>query len=989
MSDELKSVSRQFFAPSTANALLDLGFLPPEEVAGGRAAAALEAGDFIGRYRLVAPLGEGGFGLVWQAEQTEPIHRELALKVIKPGLDSREIIARFEAERQALALMDHPNISGVLDAGTSAEGRPYFAMELVKGEPITTFCDRHRLSIEDRLELFIPVCRAVQHAHQKSILHRDLKPSNILVATVDGKPVPKVIDFGIAKALAGNENPGLADQVDTQVGVSIGTPRYMSPEQAGSLPDVDTRSDIYSLGVVLCELLTGQSPYPAQPTEFLDALRWIRESEPVRPSTLAQSAKEATKEAAERRGTDSRRLTRKLKGDLDWITLKTLEKDRTLRYESAAALARDLERHLAEEPVSAVAPSWRYQLGKFARRQRGTLIAGSLVVMALIVGTVVSLWQASQARQSRAEAERRYTQARDAVDKFLVRVTDNPKLNETDFMDLRRELLETAMPFYEDLSRYRGQDPKLLGDRAWAIGNLADIAEHVGNLERAEAANRKSSEEHAELVVNFPEDDYQPLYLGRRLDRLAQVLLFRGKNEEAAAALDEAVKALEASKVRRPSNPDFQIGLAQMLNNRAVILDEMQRYDAAEKSRKMAIAIAEKLTSQGRSAAAYWGTLATTARGEASQLHREQRYTEEASKLRRAIECYETAIQAKPDWYTCRSLLAITRGDLGMALESANQLNDAVPILWKATAEFQSILAKFPSFKNCRENLVIYQKKLRSALLAQKKQAEAEAVLEQIRVNQERLARDFPQNAKYAKELAQTVASQNSQAGKGQDPATPTTVDSAAASASSPKAAAYAELIKNAQNLALLNSANWENLEAAAEGMAGEILRVRADDTLSEAARNSQVEAFADRAVKALNQAITKGYTGMAHFNTLPCAKALQHRAEYRALLVTPINPPTQGPKAFSFDYPFSDPGPRKWVREGLTWTETQPSGKKNVYTIVGRSTFNGMMGTKLERMGSLALKAFIPDVEPGVDHYLWILQKAGWVRFGPNTGVE
>src|ERR1043166_7305201 len=311
-------------------------------------------GTLIGRYKLLERIGEGGFGAVYVAEQREPVKRRVALKIIKLGMDTKQVVARFEAERQALALMDHPNIAKVLDAGATATGRPFFALELVRGVRITEYCDQNHLPTEERLRLFIQVCHAIQHAHQKGIIHRDIKPSNILVTLHDGVPVPKVIDFGIAKATQGE----LTDKtVYTQFQQFIGTPAYMSPEQAEmSGLDIDTRTDIYSLGVLLYELLTGRTRFDQK--ELLAAgvdgmRRMIREQEPVRPSTRVSSlpGQERTT-TAKRRGADGPRLAHLLRGDLDWIAMKALEKDRTRRYETAHGLASDVERHLHQEPTA-------------------------------------------------------------------------------------------------------------------------------------------------------------------------------------------------------------------------------------------------------------------------------------------------------------------------------------------------------------------------------------------------------------------------------------------------------------------------------------------------------------------------------------------------------------------------------------------------------------------------------------------------------------
>jgi hypothetical protein len=372
------------------------------------------AGMMVGRYKLLQEIGAGGFGVVYMAEQVEPVQRKVALKIIKAGMDTREVIARFEAERQALALMDHPNIARVLDAGATEAGRPFFVMELVRGNPITDYCDQNNLSSRDRLQLFIKVCHAVQHAHQKGIIHRDLKPSNVLVTLHDGEPVPKVIDFGVAKALGQK----LTEKtLFTGFHDLIGTPAYMSPEQAEmSGLDIDTRSDIYALGVLLYELLTGATPFETDTFRraALDEIRRIiRESEPPKPSTRLQTLGDRLPGVAQRRQSEPAALTRLIRGDLDWIVMKALEKDRRRRYETPDAFANDVARHLNNEPVTAAAPSTLYTLRKFARRhQTGLTLAGAFVAL-LIAGAAVSTWQAVRATRAeraqsllRAEAER-------------------------------------------------------------------------------------------------------------------------------------------------------------------------------------------------------------------------------------------------------------------------------------------------------------------------------------------------------------------------------------------------------------------------------------------------------------------------------------------------------------------------------------------------------------------------------------------------------
>jgi serine/threonine protein kinase len=358
-----------------------------------------------GRYKLIEPIGEGGMGSVWMAQQIEPVRRPVAVKLIKAGMDSGAVLARFEAERQALAMMDHPNIAKVLDAGMSGDGRPFFVMELVKGVPITQFCDARKLTPRERLELFVSVCQAIQHAHQKGIIHRDIKPTNVLVALYDDRPVPKVIDFGVAKAAG---QPLTDRTLMTGFGAVVGTPEYMTPEQASfNQMDVDTRSDVYSLGVLLYELLTGSPPHPRKELEkagLLEILRVIREIEPLLPSARLSTSQRLASLAAVR-GTEPARLTRLVRGELDWIVMKALDKNRTRRYETATGFAVEVQRYLAGEPVQAVPPSTRYRIAKFIRRHRAGVLTGAAFITLLLAGAAISTWQAVVATRAEREAQ--------------------------------------------------------------------------------------------------------------------------------------------------------------------------------------------------------------------------------------------------------------------------------------------------------------------------------------------------------------------------------------------------------------------------------------------------------------------------------------------------------------------------------------------------------------------------------------------------------
>ena len=368
-----------------------------------------------GKYQLIEEIGVGGMGSVYMAQQTEPVNRAVAIKVIKAGMDSKAVLARFEAERQALAMMDHPNIARVFDAGATDGGRPFFVMELLKGMPITQFCDEHQLTTRQRLELFVPVCQAIQHAHQKGIIHRDIKPTNVLVSMYDDCPVPKVIDFGIAKA----SGQSLTDNMlMTGFGAVVGTPEYMSPEQANlNNMDIDTRSDVYSLGVLLYELLTGHTPVDRKTlgkAALLEILRIVREVEAPRLSAKLSTIDTLASVAANR-GTEPTKLSKLMKGELDWVLLKALEKDRTRRYETADGLVRDIQRYLTDEVVEARPPSTGYRLRKFARRHKGQLIAACLVLFALLSGMAGTIWGQIEAKKQAEIALEQKKQAEDSA----------------------------------------------------------------------------------------------------------------------------------------------------------------------------------------------------------------------------------------------------------------------------------------------------------------------------------------------------------------------------------------------------------------------------------------------------------------------------------------------------------------------------------------------------------------------------------------------
>jgi serine/threonine protein kinase/tetratricopeptide (TPR) repeat protein len=588
--------------PAISRPLEDAG--PDETIVEG-------PGSMLGPYRLLERIGDGGFGVVYTAEQKHPIRRTVALKILKPGMDSRQVITRFEAERQALALMDHPNISKVFDGGMTGEprasvlggtppahaggspGRPYFVMELVRGVPITKYCDEHHLTPRQRMELFVPVCQAVQHAHQKGIIHRDLKPTNVLVALYDGRPVPKVIDFGVAKA-TGQQ---LTDRtLVTGFGSIVGTLEYMSPEQAEiNQLDVDTRSDIYSLGVLLYELLAGSPPFTKQEFEkigMLEMLRVIREKEPSKPSTKLSTA-DGLPSLAANRNTEPAKLTKLVRGELDWIVMKALEKDRNRRYETANGFAMDIQRYLADEPVLACPPSVGYRLRKLVRRNKGPVVAVAIVLLALlggVVGTTIGLMEARRQRDSataaeglasrrlveveaekqRADAERAITQAtNDFLQKDLLEqayagnqmlaneaLPLNPKMTVREALDRASKAIEgkfAGQPLVEAAIRLTLSDTyRRLGEH-----NLA-IAHAQRALELREA---QLPQDHAEVLV------------GKM--RLARAYWISGRYKE-SINLMESVRELQ----ERSLGPE-DLATVSTLQNLAGVYGESGRFEDA------------------------------------------------------------------------------------------------------------------------------------------------------------------------------------------------------------------------------------------------------------------------------------------------------------------------------------------------------------------------------------------------------------------------
>jgi eukaryotic-like serine/threonine-protein kinase len=563
-----------------------------------------EPGTIIaGRYKLLEEIGEGGMGTVWVAEQTQPVRRKVALKLIKAGMDSKSVLARFEAERQALAMMDHPNIAKVLDGGLTENGRPYFVMEYVKGVPITEYCEATRLSVHERLHLFVRVCQAVQHAHQKGIIHRDLKPSNILVALYDNQPVPKVIDFGLAKAM----HQSLTERtLHTAHETVLGTPLYMSPEQAQlNNLDVDTRSDIYSLGVLLYELLTGTTPLEKKrfkEVAWEEIRRLIREEEPPRPSTRLSSTNTLASLAAARQ-TDPARLTKLVRGELDWIVMRALEKDRSRRYETANGFALDIERYLAGEPVLAVPPSARYRLRKFVRKHRVALTTATAILLLLVAVVALQIRanrdladKNAKLAAEQVKVERRFELAQRAIAKLHSGVSEDLLLKSDQFKELRIQLLKEAAGFYGDLEKLLEGQADAKSRRLLAEGyfQLAELTGKVGSRLEALTVHRRALALRRELAALEGADNETRLDVARSLGAVGYLLFVTGDPEKALRAFAEQHRVAAALAAESP-NEAVQLVLAQSFIFTGRVLQHLGKSADGLVATENAVALLRKL----------------------------------------------------------------------------------------------------------------------------------------------------------------------------------------------------------------------------------------------------------------------------------------------------------------------------------------------------------------------------------------------------------
>jgi eukaryotic-like serine/threonine-protein kinase len=690
-------------------------------------------GSVIGPYKLLQQIGEGGFGLVYMAEQEKPVRRTVALKIIKPGMDTSQVVARFESERQALALMDHPNIAKVLDAGATDSGHPYFVMELVKGVPITEFCDNNHLLPEDRLKLFIDVCHAIQHAHQKGVIHRDIKPTNVMVTLHDGVPVVQVIDFGVAKATVQTMTERT---LFTAYGQMVGTPVYMSPEQAEmSSLDVDTRTDVYSLGVLLYELLTGTTPLELERLRkagYGELQRMIREEEPPRPSTRLSSLKGSATILAGNRGLDVKRLVNLLSGDLDWIVMKALEKDRNRRYDTPGNFAEDVERYLRHEAIVARPASTAYKLKIFAERNRAAVMTAVVVVAAVLAGTALAAWQAVRATRAEAEAlaalgeteraraaesdqrqraeaneqkaleaaaaerqqrdlaKARFRMAREAVDQYHTRVSESPELRARGLEKLRTQLLEAATRFYDKFAHEESGDPDVQAERGLAFGRLANLDADIGHQTQAEQASQEALKILAQLAGQFPKEPRYKQELAQTHRQAGELDIRAGRFDKSSKAFHEAIDLQRQLVVAHPDEPEYQADLADTLTH-------LGRWSTKQRDAwKEGTTLARRLVAAHGEVRRYRIVLVTLLNNMGFFHQTFSQDTEAIRWLEEGLPLARGLANTFPDDLEARQCLFAVTTNLALSYQRTGHLDQADPLLQQSVALAQRSAAEHP-----------------------------------------------------------------------------------------------------------------------------------------------------------------------------------------------------------------------------------------------------------------------------------------------------
>jgi serine/threonine protein kinase/tetratricopeptide (TPR) repeat protein len=686
-----------------------------------------QPGTVIGPYKLLQQIGEGGFGVVFMAEQTAPVRRKVALKVIKPGMDTRQVIARFEAERQALAVMDHPNIARVLDAGATESGRPFFVMELVRGVPITTYCDENNLPIRERLTLFATVCQAIQHAHTKGIIHRDIKPSNVLVTRQDGQPLVKVIDFGVAKAMGQQ----LTDKtLFTEFAQMIGTPLYMSPEQAElSSVDIDTRSDIYSLGVMLYELLTGTTPVSKEQLKqaaFDEIRRIIREEDPPKPSTRI-STSEAAPSIAAHRQTEPARLTKLVRGELDWIAMKALEKDRNRRYETASSFAADVQRFLEDEPVLACPPSTAYKLKKFARRNWAAVLTAGTILLLLVVGIVGATFGLIWAENRRQEAEN-------------ARAAEEEQRKIADAQKKRAEQAEA-----DTLADFRASTDEAIEQLIGSKPELGpkEMTYLKKTLERWQAFAARQADDAAGQAIRA-EGHFRVASLWQKL----------GRPDEARVEYETARGLYHKLATTFPSVPRHRQDIATTHHNLGMLLYELGQYDAARAEYQTARNLQQKLADEFPAAPQYRHELALTCSDLGALLVELGERDAGAAEYESARDLEERLAEEFPSAPQYRQELSRAHNRVALLFLALGQREEAQTEFEAAHALKQKLADEFPGVPTYQRDLAVSHNNLGLGLVGLGQFDLARKHYEAALDLKRKLVSDFPATPHYRNELA-------------------------------------------------------------------------------------------------------------------------------------------------------------------------------------------------------------------------------------------